>query len=265
MKILAFFLMTILFPIAALAAEEASVTAVIGLTSNDLALIIKVGVPSGLITGALSLLGIWWTNRNTQKNNREKIAAEASNLSRQLSQRQSEFEIQTKMQIGNLHSDEKKKVCWDFVASVNPSLFPKKQFDLEKMHSCVTPLYLYSHDTYLSYFENLIEFITVRRLSTFGESYERIRREVEASKKRVRECELALEKNNRDVSGYDLAYYDHEAGQWIERENIMLNILKSYTQHYELAVNAAKKLIWNEPIEKAQPLQWKDIPDEDEE
>ena len=49
-----------------------------------------------------------------------------------------------------------------------------------------------------------------------------------------------------------------------KNEKIMNGIMESYTHHYELALEAAKKLIWNEPIEKAQPLKLEDLPNEDD-
>lgn len=254
----------ILLAIAALAADDQSLRAAASVVTDDWTLILKFGVPSGLISGLITLLVAYWNNNAAQKNNLDKIKSDTDNLSRELNQRQHEFEIQTKMQIESLHSDEKKKVCWDFLASVTPSLFPNKQFDLEKMRSCVTPLYLYSHDNHFSYFKNLIDFIDIRKLSTFGVRYEDIRKEVKAAEKEYKKCKLALEKREGNISGHDLAHYYQETARLIIQEDIMSDILKSYTDHYELAIKAAKKLIWNEPIEKAQPLQLEGLTNEDD-
>lgn len=253
------------FPLTALAADEQPLSAAAGLTTDSFTLILKIGVPSGLISGLITLLVAYWNNKAAQKNNLDKIKSDTDNISRQINQRQHEFEIQTKMQLESLHSDEKKKVCADFLASVNPSLFPNKQFDFEKMNSCLTPLYLYCNDNHFSYFENLARFVTIRELSTFGERYEQI-------------CKQQIDLN-RTIKGYafvkdmpeippDLLYniegYHQKLGKVERHEEIMNGIMESYTHHYELALEAAKKLIWNEPIEKAQPLQLEDLPDEDD-
>ena len=262
-SILSVIYLLICFPTIVRAADDASLTAAVGLASNELALIIKIGVPSGILSGIITIGIAYWNNKAAQKNNREKIAAEAENITRQLAQRQKEFETQTKLQMESLHSDEKKKVCWDFLASVNPSLFPNKQFDFEKMNLCVTPLYLYSKDTYFSYFESLVLFISKRNLSTFGTRYESLNKEADASEKRFQESVRILEARGGNAAGYDAAYYNQETARLIGEVNVMDDILKLYSGHYESAVKAAKSLIWNEPIEKAQPLQLEELPDED--
>ena len=159
------FIFLFFFPIAALAADVPSLNAAAGFATDSFTLILKIGVPSGLISGLITLLVAYWNNKAAQKNNREKIAAEAENISRQLNQRQHEFEIQTKMQIESLHSEEKKKVCWDFLVSVKPSLFVKKQFNQERMEECIQPLYLYCQDNHVTYYNNLSRYIYLRDLS----------------------------------------------------------------------------------------------------
>lgn len=255
----------ILSAIAALAADDQPLSAAAGLTTDSFTLILKIGVPSGLISGLITLLVAYWNNKAAQKNNLDKIKSDTDNISRQINQRQHEFEIQTKMQLESLHSNEKKKVCADFLASVAPSLFPNKHFDFEKMNSCITPLYLYCNDNHFSYFENLTRFITKRDLTSFGERYEHTceQRLLLGDKLKRYDFIAGLEGVHHEVI-HNIEGYREELGQWVKREATMIDILKSYTQHYTLALEAAKKLIWNEPIEKAQPLQLEDLPDEDD-
>lgn len=254
----------ILSAIAALAADDQPLSAAVGFTTDSFTLFWKIGVPSGLITGGLSLLGIWWTNRNTQKNNREKITAEADNLSRQLSQRQHEFEIQTKMQIESLHSDEKKKVCWDFLACVSPSTFRTKQFNPEKMNEYIQPLYLYCKDNYFSYFENISNFIEIQKIQSVYNEYEHICQQENTINEKIEKYEHMM-KAKQTVKNLPFKYTACKKGlaRLSSSGKKVDKIIELYTKNYEQAREAAKKMIWNEPIDKAKPLKFVTFDDED--
>lgn len=253
------------FPLTALAADEQPLSAAAGLTTDTFTLILKIGVPSGLISAVFTLIGVFLTNRAAQKNNREKIAAEAENISRQINQRQSEFETQTKLQIESLHSDEKKKVCWDFLASAKPSLFMTTQFNRAKMEECIQPLYLYCKENHFSYFRNLILFIDFSDLPELCAQYE-----YTCPKQKSVPAELKARdripgiKYISENSSYKTKSCDQELGSWDTFNALTEKSMALYCHHYDLALEAAKKLIWNEPIEEAPPIQLEDIPDEDD-
>lgn len=259
------FLLALSFPIAALAADEQPLSAAAGLTTDDFTLILKIGVPSGLISAVFTLVGVFLTNRTTQKNNREKITAETENISRQLKQRQHEFEIQTKMQFESLHSEEKKKVCWDFLASVSPSVFITKQFKPEKMDECIEPLYLYCKDNYFSYFKNLYEFIVKQDLASVYDKHRSFAKHKKTIYEDLKKYEHLL-KEEQTIENFpdkitactdklsDLMFLDMKE----------TNIIELYNQYYGQAREAAKKMIWNEPIDKAKPLKFVTFNSEDD-
>lgn len=258
-------IMTLLFfvPIAALAAEDPPLSAAAGLTTDDFTLILKIGVPSGLISAVFTLIGVFLTNRAAQKNNREKIAAEAENISRQINQRQSEFETQTKLQIESLHSEEKKKVCGDFLASVMPTLFRKNQFDIDKMHSCIPFLYLYCKEEYLLYFKNLMYFIK-ENMATFGKNYQ-------FTCDQIKEAEKEYNTRNKQKPFRLQLESEHapdplaqRINNYVSQKEELLALLDEYTNIYEQTLAVAQKMIWNEPIEEAEPLQRKEHQDEDD-
>lgn len=255
-------ILLLLFPIAALAADGQPLSAA-GLTTDTFTLILKIGVPSGLITGALSLLGIWWTNRNAQKNNREKISAEADNISRQINQRQHEFEIQTKIQIESLHSNEKKQICADFLACVNPSLFQKDTFDSDKMTSSIPLLYLYCKTEHLSYFKNLILFIRRNNMSKFGKKYLRSLTMITFSENKIKMNSNMINQDGKLFTP-ESELLTQQLENAVEQKTKLRSLWKEYAGHYGLALDAAHKMIWNEPIEMAQPLQLENLPDEDD-
>lgn len=255
----------LLSPIAALAADEPPLSAAVGITTDTFTLIWKIGVPSGLITGALSLLGIWWSNRSAQKNNREKIAAEADNISRQLNQRQHEFEIQTKMQIKELHSDDIKRVCNDFLSCTNPLLFSKNTFDFDTMVQNISPLYMYCDENYFSYFNNLTQFIIKMRLTSFGERYAYLGKRNTFLMEMIRGFATFddLEKIPQALKDNLQESYE-ELNAIAYNEEKMNEILSLYSKHYKYALDAAKKLIWGEPISEAEPLNLPELSDEDD-
>lgn len=256
-------LLTICLPIAALAADEPPLSAAAGLTTDNFTLILKIGVPSGLISALLTLIGVFLSNRTAQKNNREKITAEAENISRQLNQRQHEFEIQTKMQIESLHSEEKKKICADFLSNVSLPFFQKSTFDSDKMHSSIPLLYLYCPKEYLSYFINLILFIKRNKMSNSGKKYRQLLKGINELK---REITIHESQTNQDgvFSTDDSPLLAQQLEDKSRQRGKIRDLWKEYSKHYGLALDAAQKLIWNEPIAMAQPLQLEDLPDEDD-
>lgn len=182
-----------------------------------------------------------------------------------LRQRQHEFEIQTKMQIESLHSDEKKKVCNDFLSSVNPHLFAHDEFDFGKMNFFITQLYIYSTENHFSYFENVTHFILKNEMVDFGKNYTEIFAEINSLRHQCESNKDAIDEGwgdegelQQEVKRLSQRIKEREPRLWAYED-----LLKKYTTHHDLAVKAAKKLIWNEPIEKAQPLQLEDLPDED--
>lgn len=256
-------LLTICLPIAALAADVPSLNAAAGFATDSFTLILKIGVPSGLISGLITLLVAYWNNKAAQKNNREKIAAEAENISLQLSQRQNEFETQTKLQIESLHSAEKKKICADFLACTNPTLFLNDSFDIDKVNSSLPFIYLYCKEEYFLYFKNVVIYIKRNSMSTFGKKYVFYKRKIKEAKK---ELEAQKKQTNYDdlSSTEDLDSIIRQIDQRVKQKEKLHAKWKIYTRHYKLALEAAQKMIWNEPIEEAQPLQRKKHSDEDE-
>ena len=253
------------FPIAALAADEPPLSAAAGLTTDNFTLILKIGVPSGLISALLTLIGVYLSNRTAQMNNREKIAAEADNLSRQLNQRQHEFEIQTKMQFESLHSEDKKKVCWDFLASVSPSVFITKQFKPEKMDECIQPLYLYCKENYFSYFKNLYEFIVMQDLASAYEKYISIVQQKKTIYEDLKKYEhLLKEEQNIENIPDKITACTNKLSDLMFLDMKEINIIELYNQYYGQAREAAKKMIWNEPIDKAKPLKFVTFNSEDD-
>lgn len=233
-------LLMICIPIAALAADAATTTATA--STWTVAEFIKTAI-SGVIGGLITSLLAWFTLR----------------------QRQHEFEIQTKMQIESLHSDEKKKVCWDFLASVNPSLFIKNQFDPEKMKECTQPLYLYCKENYYSYFKNLIFFIDNSDLQGACALYEYTCKQQMIIRAELKRAEYTQQTENTSNNiSYKIESCHRELGDLEKFSTFVEKTMALYHQQYDLAVEAAKKLIWNEPIEKAQPLQLENLPDEDD-
>lgn len=254
----------LLFPLAALAADESPLSAAAGLTTDNFTLILKIGVPSGLISAVFTLIGVFLTNRAAQKNNREKIAAEAENISRQINQRQSEFETQTKLQLESLHSEEKKKACGDFLASVMPTLFRKNEFEIDKMYSCVPFLYLYCKPDYLLYFKNLMYFITKNRMPKFGKNYQFIcDKIIEAENEyKIKNKKSFLSQIESEHDPNPLAQQIHE--HVVQKNKMLSFLLNEYTPLYEQALTVAQKMIWNEPLEKAQLLPLEELPSEDD-
>lgn len=252
-----------LFPIAALAADEPPLSAAAGFATDSFTLILKIGVPSGLISGLLTLLVTYWNNKAAQKNNREKITAEADNISRQINQRQHEFEIQTKIQIESLHSNEKKKICADFLVCVNPSLFQKDTFDSDKMTLSIPLLYLYCKIEYLSYFKNLVFFIRRNNMSAFGKKYLNSLAKITYYEKKIK-MNSNMTNQGGQLSAPESELLAQQLTEEVEQKIKLRSLWNEYAGHYGLALEAAQKMIWNEPIEEAEPLQRKEHQDEDD-
>lgn len=224
------------------------------------------GVAGGIIPAAVAY---YMGKRNVEallKINAEKIDADRQNLKLQLEQKEKELAAQFKMQTEKLHSDDIKRVCNDFLSCTNPMLFSKDLFDFDTMVRCTSPLYLYCNEEYFSYFENVALFIVQRNLQHFGKHYtfscEAIEN-VKANIKRLR-SQLSTNPDSKLKTEEQIDLYDSELEDFEKHVWFLDDMLKSYSMHHELALNAAKKLIWGEPITKADPLNLPELSEEDE-
>lgn len=223
------------------------------------------GVAGGIIPAAVAY---YMGKRNVEaslKMNAEKIDADRENLKLQLEQKEKELAARFKMQTEKLHSDDIKRVCSNFLSCTNPTLFSNNTFVLDTMIRSIAPLYMHCDKNHFSYFSNIIQFISERKLSLFGDRYE----ELSARRQEVREKVFALSASYKsqemppDVSD-KITNYFQETWKLGDCEEELDDILILYGQHYNLALDAAKKLIWNEPIEEAPPIQWCTAADEDD-
>ena len=100
-------------------------------------------------------------------------------------------------------------------------------------------------------------------MSTFGKKYVFYKRKIKEAKK---ELEAQKKQTNYDdlSSTEDLDSIIRQIDQRVKQKEKLHAKWKIYTRHYKLALEAAQKMIWNEPIEEAQPLQRKKHSDEDE-
>lgn len=211
------------------------------------------GVAGGIIPAAVAY---YMGKRNVEASlqvNRDKIAADKESLKLQLAQKEKELAAQFKMETEKLHSEDRKRVCWEFLAAVNPGTFSRNTFEFDKMAFATAQLYMYCDDNTFSYFNNLVTIINKRELWNFGSLYKKFSEEV------INKQEMLQEIKNSNVNGfiYDDGFdklLEQEIHNSIEAEQKLTELLTTYSLHYEVALKTAKKMITGEFIEKAQPV-----------
>ncbi|MEA4990697.1 hypothetical protein SDC9_14443 [bioreactor metagenome] len=230
---------------------------------------ILTGAFSGFLGGIIpAAVAYYMGKQNVEaslKINAEKIDADRENLKLQLEQKEKELAAQFKLQTEKLHSDDIKRVCSNFLSCTNPTLFANNTFVLDTMIRSIAPLYMHCDKNYFSYFNNIIEFISERKLSLFGDRYEELSvRRQEVRRKVFALCASYKSQEMPPEVSDKIQNYFRETWKLGDCEEDLDDILALYEQHYNLALDAAKKLIWNEPIEEAPPLQWCPPADEDD-
>lgn len=224
------------------------------------------GVAGGIIPAAVAYYMGKRTVEASLKINAEKIDADRGNLKLQLEQKEKELAAQFKMQTEKLHSDDIKRVCNDFLSCTNPMLFSKDLFDFDTMVRCTSPLYLYCNEEYFSYFENVALFIVRRNLSKFGKQYTFVCGTIANIKIYINDLrsQSAVTPDSKSEINAKIEMHDHELENFEKREIFLADMLTSYSAHHKLALDAAKKLIWGEPITKAEPLNLPELSEDDE-
>lgn len=211
------------------------------------------GVAGGIIPAAVAY---YMGKRNVEASlqvNRDKIEADRESLKLQLAQKEKELAAQFKMETEKLHSEDRKRVCWEFLAAVNPGTFSRNTFDFDKMAFATAQLYMYCDDDTFSYFENLVRIINKRELWNFGVLYKKFSEEVINKQAMLREV-----KDTRAVgSQYDATIEEllkKEIQDSIDAERKLTEVLSDYSAQYEAALKATKKMIMGEPLGKAEPV-----------
>lgn len=211
------------------------------------------GVAGGIIPAAVAY---YMGKRNIEASlqvNRDKIEADKESLKLQLEQKEKELAAQFKMQAEKLHAEDKKRVCWEFLAAVNPGTFSRNTFDSDKTAFATAQLYMYCDSNTFSYFNNLAKIINKRELWNFGVLYKKFNEEI------IKKQEIIQEIKETSINGCenDAAIemqLEEEIQRSKEAKKKLTELLATYSLHYELALNAAKKMIMGEPLEKAEPV-----------
>ena len=145
-------------------------------------------------------------------------------------------------------------------------LFSKDLFDFDTMVRRTSPLYLYCNEDYFSYFENVSLFIVKKNLQKFGKHYTFSCETIENIKTNIKRLQSQLSTNPGSKLEIEakMALHDHELEEFEKHVWFLDDMLTSYSAHHKLALDAAKKLIWGEPITKAEPLNLPELSEDDE-
>ena len=211
------------------------------------------GVAGGIIPATVAY---YMGKRNVEASlqvNRDKIEADKESLKLQLEQKEKELAAQFKMETEKLHSEDRKRVCWEFLAAVNPGTFSRNTFDFDKMAFAIAQLYMYCDADTFSYFDNIARIISKREMWNFGFLYKKFGEEIKNKQVMLQEVKDSRVKGSQ----YDADIEEllrREIQDSIDAEQKLTEELSNYSEHYKAALDAAKKMIIGEPLEKAEPV-----------